>query len=214
MRLFLFVLMSLASSTMPAWGQTRSRAFQAIEAPVAHQTSSIVRNPEDGDDLTPEHPAPRQRLAVSDGALGRTMDNSMGILRGTILIRTSERRLYLGLDKEHVRVYPVAVGKSGAQWRGEAFIGRKAVNPTWYPTKRTQRRKNVRPVVRPGPHNPLGVRALYLWRNGRETLYRIHGTNAPRSIGRSVSSGCIRMRNADVVDLYRRVSVGTRVTVR
>lgn len=201
------ILAMTASLPGVAQAQVKSRA---IETPPG-QASEPVRNPDDGDDLTPEKPVAK---AAPSGALGRDAPNTVGVAAGAILIKTAERRLYFGLGNGRMRVYPVAVGKAGAQWKGSATIGRKAVNPTWFPTKRTQRRKKVPGVVRPGPRNPLGVRALYLSRNGRETLYRIHGTNAPGSIGKSVSSGCIRMRNADVIDLYRRVPVGTSVTVR
>lgn len=171
----------------------------------------------DGDTTVPETEVYRPTVArptVSSGALGRTVANDMGIAPGSVVIDSRSRRLFLGLDQEHVRVYPVAVGKQGAQWRGTAVVGRKAVNPSWHPTARQRRLKRVPRMVAAGPRNPLGVRALYLFKGGRDTLYRIHGTNQPGSIGKSVSSGCIRMRNADVIDLYGRVPVGTVVTVR
>ena len=177
-----------------------------------HDEGDVERDPSDGDDILTDRVA--VKALPSYGALGRYADNTVGVAPGSILIDTGARRLYLGIDDERMRVYPVAVGKSGAQWRGAATIGRKAVNPTWRPTARQRRIKRLPSVVRPGPSNPLGVRALYLSRGGRETLYRIHGTNAPGSIGKAVSSGCIRMRNADVIDLYGRVAVGTPVRVR
>ena len=110
------------------------------------------------------------------------------------------------------------VGRAGLAWKGTAKVGRKAKWPRWTPTKnmiRRQPRKYARYAggVPGGPSNPLGARALYLYRNGRDTMYRIHGTNQPRSIGRAVSNGCIRMLNAHVKDLYRRVPVGARVVV-
>lgn len=168
------------------------------------------------DEVTPEEIDAVSRLPrpSQSGALGRDVDNVLGIAPGQILILSARHVLYLGVDASTVRAYPIAVGRRGAQWRGDAVIGRKVVNPTWRPTRNQRRLKRLPSVVRPGPSNPLGVRALYLYRNGHETLYRIHGTNAPGSIGRSVSSGCIRMRNADVIDLYRRAPVGTRVSVR
>lgn len=154
-------------------------------------------------------PAPVQ----TSGALGRTVASVPGVAPGEIVIRTKSHMLYYGLPEGGVRAYPVAVGKRGAQWHGEAVVGRKAVNPTWHPTARQRRLKRLPSMVKAGPRNPLGVRALYLYQDGRDTLYRIHGTNAPGSIGRSVSSGCIRMRNPDVVDLFARVPRGTRVVV-
>jgi lipoprotein-anchoring transpeptidase ErfK/SrfK len=197
--------------------QNRSRATQTTQEvinglSVEREDYPVMRTPEDGDDIITD---PVQVRAVkSYGALGHDASNSVGVRPGAIIIDTSARRLYFGLDDGRMRVYPVAVGKSGAQWRGSATIGRKAVNPTWRPTARQRRLKRLPSVVRPGPANPLGVRALYLSRGGRETLYRIHGTNAPGSIGKAVSSGCIRMRNADVIDLYERVDIGASVSVR
>lgn len=201
----LAIMLALTASSVPL--PLKSRAVPDI------QTISAPRTPDDGDDIVTDVSKARKE-ASTYGALGRTVSNTYGIVPGSIVVKTSERRLYFGVDRDHVRIYPVAVGKAGAQWKGAAVIGRKAVNPTWYPTRRQQRLKGVPGVVRPGAHNPLGVRALYLSRDGRETLYRIHGTNSPRSIGKFVSSGCIRMRNADIVDLYRRVPVGTRVLVK
>lgn len=208
----IIIAMALCCS-MPAWAQVRSRAIQIPPSQMAEPSVPVIRDPSDGDDILEDAPVPAV-VHRSYGALGRTVDNTIGVSDGAILIRTSERRLYLGLGGGRMRVYPVAVGKAGAQWHGDAVIGRKAVNPGWSPTARQRRLKHLPAHVRPGPANPLGVRALYLSRNGRPTLYRIHGTNAPASIGRSVSSGCIRMRNADVIDLYARVPTGTRVSVR
>lgn len=169
--------------------------------------------------LTQDDPTPDEIAAITShapvagGALGRTVAAVPGVDPGVIVVRTSSHMLYYGLPDGGVRAYPVAVGKRGAQWHGEAVIGRKAVNPTWHPTANQRRQKHLPRVVRAGPRNPLGVRALYLYQDGRDTLYRIHGTNAPNSIGRSVSSGCIRMRNADVIDLFSRVPTGTLVVV-
>lgn len=129
---------------------------------------------------------------------------------GTIVIKTSERRLYYVLGHGKALRYDVAVGKEGMQWSGQTFVQAKRHNPTWTPTARMRRENPYLPVsVGPGPSNPLGVRAIYLgW-----TEYRIHGTNAPGSIGRAASSGCIRMRNSDVMDLFERVHIGAPVHV-
>ena len=199
------------SRGLPPAGQQ----VQAVPpADPASPSQEAARNPDDGDDLTPAVARPVARRASAGGALGRTERNSLGLARGAIVIRTAERRLYYGIDASSMRVYPVAVGKAGARWHGEATVGRKVVDPIWHPTAHQRRVKHVPAVVAAGPRNPLGVRALYLARGGRETLYRIHGTNAPGSIGHAVSSGCIRMRNADVVDLYGRVAIGAPVSVR
>lgn len=130
---------------------------------------------------------------------------------GTIVIRSSERRLYLvNGDGSAVR-YPVAVGKPGKQWFGWRQIDGKYVAPAWSPPDEVKRDNPRLPNVIPGgsPHNPMGLRALTL--NGGE--YAIHGTNMPNSVGTYASYGCIRMYNGDIVDLFDRVRVGTRVLV-
>ena len=129
---------------------------------------------------------------------------------GSIIVDTSERRLYYVLGNGRAIRYAVAVGSPRNQWYATTFVSSKVVNPGWSPTPSMRRRNPYLPVyVAPGPRNPLGVRALYLdW-----GTYRIHGTNAPWSIGRAVSNGCIRMRNEDVIDLFERVHVGAPVFV-
>jgi lipoprotein-anchoring transpeptidase ErfK/SrfK len=130
---------------------------------------------------------------------------------GTIVVKTNERRLYLILDSGHAMRYPVGVGKSGKQWAGTTRIDGKYRNPAWAPPKEVKHDKPNIPDLIPGgsPHNPMGVAAMTL--AGGE--YAIHGTNMPGSVGGFVSYGCIRMLNADINDLYQRVSVGTSVTV-
>jgi lipoprotein-anchoring transpeptidase ErfK/SrfK len=130
---------------------------------------------------------------------------------GTIVVKTNERRLYLILDSGHAMRYPVGVGKSGKQWAGTTRIDGKYRNPAWAPPKEVKHDKPNIPDLIPGgsPHNPMGVAAMTL--AGGE--YAIHGTNMPGSVGGFVSYGCIRMLNADITDLYQRVSVGTSVTV-
>ena len=130
---------------------------------------------------------------------------------GTIVVKTNERRLYLILDSGHAMRYPVGVGRSGKQWAGTTRIDGKYRNPAWSPPREVKRDKPNMPDVIPGgsPRNPMGVAAMTL--SGGE--YAIHGTNMPGSVGGFVSYGCIRMLNADISDLYQRVSVGTTVTV-
>ncbi|WP_313192160.1 L,D-transpeptidase [Shinella zoogloeoides] len=133
---------------------------------------------------------------------------------GTIVIDTNNRFLYLVLGDGKARRYGVGVGKPGFEWAGAHTITRKAEWPSWTPPKEMIQREAAKGHYLPafmegGPANPLGSRAMYLG----STLYRIHGTNAPWTIGYGVSSGCIRMRNEDVVDLYERVNVGTKVIV-
>ncbi|MCB1377779.1 MAG: L,D-transpeptidase [Alphaproteobacteria bacterium] len=136
---------------------------------------------------------------------------------GTIIIDTADKHLFLVLEGGKAIRYGVAVGKDGYRWGGAADIGRKVMWPRWTPPKDMIERKpelsKWRNGMPGGPENPLGARALYLFQNGRDTLYRIHGTNDPASIGKAASSGCIRMFNQDVVDLYRRAPIGSRVLV-
>ena len=133
---------------------------------------------------------------------------------GTIVISTRDRFLYLVQEGGTAMRYGVGVGKEGFEWRGTEKITRKAVWPSWRPPasmiEREKKKGRILPTfMEGGPANPLGARALYLG----STLYRIHGTNQPWTIGGAVSSGCIRMRNEDVTDLYTRVGVGTKVVV-
>jgi lipoprotein-anchoring transpeptidase ErfK/SrfK len=129
---------------------------------------------------------------------------------GTILVDARERRLYLVLGNGKAMKYGVGVGRPGFEWGGTKTITRKAEWPTWTPPPQMLRRRPDLPRFMPGgPENPMGARALYLG----SSLYRIHGSNEPETIGQAVSSGCIRMLNEDVIDLYERVRVGTRVVV-
>lgn len=129
---------------------------------------------------------------------------------GTIIIDTNTRYLYLVQKDGTARRYGVGVGKPGFEWAGTHKITRKAEWPDWRPPAAMRKRRPDLPVhMAGGPDNPLGARALYLG----STLYRIHGSNQPWTIGHAVSSGCIRMRNEDVSDLYERVGVGTKVIV-
>jgi len=129
---------------------------------------------------------------------------------GTIVINTSERRLYFVMGDGKAVRYGVGVGRPGFDWAGSQSITRKAEWPGWTPPPQMlKRRPDLPRHMVGGPDNPLGARALYLG----STLYRIHGSNEPETIGQAVSSGCIRMLNEDVIDLYERVKVGTRVVV-
>jgi lipoprotein-anchoring transpeptidase ErfK/SrfK len=130
---------------------------------------------------------------------------------GQIVISFGDRRLYYIVAKGKAISYPIAIPKDEARWSGVLSVSAKKVNPEWTPTADMRRENPKLPAYVPGghPRNPLGVRALYLG----NTLYRIHGTDAPWLIGQEVSHGCVRMLNDDVVDLYNRARVGTRVTV-
>ena len=137
---------------------------------------------------------------------------------GTIIIETDKKFLYLVLGNGKARRYGVGVGKDGFRWAGTATIKRKAKWPKWTPTKeQIERVPNYKQWAKGypgGTYNPLGARALYLYEGNRDTQYRIHGTTEPWTIGKRVSSGCLRMLNVDVVDLFERVPVGTKVIVK
>jgi lipoprotein-anchoring transpeptidase ErfK/SrfK len=143
---------------------------------------------------------------------------------GTIVVNPSEHFLYFVEGGGRAIRYGVGVGSEGFGWSGAARVQRKQEWPNWHPTNDyLQRQPSVRSNLNAlengsigmvaGPANPLGARALYLWQGNKDTLYRIHGTNEPWTIGRNVSSGCIRLTNEDVIDLYDRTSVGAKVVV-
>lgn len=128
-----------------------------------------------------------------------------------IIVSFGDRRLYWVHRRGEAISYPIAVPRQDSRWQGVTSVSSKRVNPSWTPTAQMRRENPSLPAFMPGghPRNPLGVRALYLG----SSLYRIHGTDAPWTIGEAVSRGCIRMYNEDVLDLYPRIPVGTRVTV-
>lgn len=134
-----------------------------------------------------------------------------GFEPGTIVVRTSERKLYLVTAPGAALRYDIAVGRPEEQWFGRSWVSKKRLDPTWIPTPDMREKHPDLPAsVGPGPKNPLGVRAMNLgW-----SSYRIHGTNSPNSIGSAASAGCFRMRNADVLDLFERVNVGAQVVVQ
>ena len=130
---------------------------------------------------------------------------------GTIIVQTSERHLYVVQGNGRALRYGIGVGRDGFQWQGLVKISRKAEWPDWTPPPEMIERQPYLPrFMAGGPGNPLGARALYLG----ATVYRIHGTNRPDTIGTAVSSGCFRLVNSDVADLYDRVPVGTKVIIR
>ncbi|MCS4240978.1 lipoprotein-anchoring transpeptidase ErfK/SrfK [Rhizobium sp. BIGb0125] len=136
---------------------------------------------------------------------------------GTVVVDTPARRLYYVMGEGRAMRYGVGVGRQGLALKGDAYIGRKSEWPSWTPTANMMRRdpNNLKYAggMPGGPNNPLGARALYLYRGGNDTMFRLHGTNQPQSIGHAMSSGCIRMLNHDVIDLFERVPVGARVVV-
>ncbi|GJD33215.1 L,D-transpeptidase [Methylobacterium aerolatum] len=134
---------------------------------------------------------------------------------GTIVVDIDQRQLFLVQEGGTALRYGVGVGKQGFSWKGEARVGRKGVWPDWSPTPTMVSLNPDLPRTRKGGlDNPLGARALYLYQGNRDILFRIHGTNEPWSIGEQMSSGCVRMLNEDIADLYERVPVNARVVVK
>ena len=150
-------------------------------------------------------------LFVQGGEASPSRVAFSGYAPGTVVVNTSERRLYFVLGSSEALRYVVGVGRAGQQWSGQATIEGKFIRPAWAAPEDIRREDPRLPSVIPSgsPHNPMGAAALTL-RNG---TYAIHGTNNPRSIGKFVSHGCIRMHNQDVLDLFQRVVVGTPVVV-
>jgi lipoprotein-anchoring transpeptidase ErfK/SrfK len=145
-------------------------------------------------------PIPRERVSAP-----------IALAPGSIYISTSERRLYLMLGNGEALRYGIGVGRDGFRWTGTHHVSAKKVWPGWTPPAQMRaRRPDLPRYMAGGIENPLGARAMYLG----STLYRIHGSNEPETIGHAVSSGCFRMTNEDVVDLYNRVSIGATVVVR
>lgn len=163
-------------------------------------------------------PVPAVDLSRLDPDMFRTqVPDPTGERPGTIVVNTSERHLYLVQEDGVAIRYGVGIGRDGFAWSGKAAVGRKAQWPIWTPPEEMQERQ---PETREwangmpgGLDNPLGARALYIYQDGRDTLYRLHGTMETWSIGQAVSSGCVRLLFQDIIDLYRRCPVGTPIVV-
>lgn len=198
---------------------------RAPAAPVATPQRQMVIQRQSGQrrvyqrqpQVQPAAIAPQQRTSVRQIDplyLPQTVAYNGKHKAGTIIVDTRDRFLYLVNGNGTAKRYGVGVGKDGFEWSGTERITRKAEWPSWRPPASMIAREKKKGRILPtymagGPENPLGARALYLG----STLYRIHGTNQPWTIGQAVSSGCIRMRNEDVTDLYTRVAVGAKVIV-
>lgn len=180
----------------PAWAQTPSSS-------AAQETMDIGDEP---------GRISSEEVVIEDGPYKRQLvlfRSSEPV--GTIVIHTSERFLYLVLGNGRALRYGIGVGRDGFQWSGLVKISRKAEWPDWTPPPEMIARQPYLPrFMAGGPGNPMGARAHYLG----STVYRIHGTNQPETIGHAVSSGCFRLANGDVIDLYARVAVGAKVIIR
>jgi lipoprotein-anchoring transpeptidase ErfK/SrfK len=159
------------------------------------------------------HP-PYAQASIPEQYLRHIVDFQRRERPGTILVDTESRYLYFVLPGGKAIRYGVTVGEEAMAWSGVATVGKMTEWPDWTPTPEIQARLGPYPARVPGgPANPLGARALYLYEGSKDTLYRIHGTNQPEYIGRAISSGCIRMTNGDIIDLFGRVKMGTTVVV-
>jgi lipoprotein-anchoring transpeptidase ErfK/SrfK len=173
---------------------------ESVPAPARSRVAALPAYPED---VLPRRAAPAEYQR-------QTVPYAGSEAPGTVVIDTPGRLLYLVEDGGQATRYGIGVGRPGFTWAGIKSVTRKAEWPSWTPpAQMLKRRPDLPRYMAGGPDNPLGARALYLG----SSLYRIHGTNEPHTIGQNVSSGCIRMMNEDVVDLYERVRVGTRVKV-
>ncbi|MDX3925675.1 MAG: L,D-transpeptidase [Shinella sp.] len=190
------------TSLLPA---TSANAFTAgLTEPTGASRSDITRV------VQQKQPAPQYlrrkvRLVTSEAP-------------GTIIVDTNNKYLYYIEGRNRATRYGIGVGRDGYGWSGVVKVGRKAEWPGWTPPAEMRRREAAKGRILPayqegGIDNPLGARALYLYRGGRDTIFRIHGTNQPWTIGQNMSSGCIRMMNKDVEHLYERADVGTKVIV-
>lgn len=203
-------------------GPRQAEGGPRADAPARTHLAHLDTTDMDDDPLDPALKRPMRRAPPSDFDLGRAaptatrafVEDPTGESPGAITVDTQNRYLYLSLPGGRAVRYDVGVGRQGFEWAGVARIGRKAEWPAWTPPKSMLRRRPDLPrAMEGGLDNPLGARALYLFDGARDTLFRIHGSNEPWTIGEAVSSGCIRMLNADVVDLYARVRVGAKVVV-
>lgn len=199
------LLIGLASAPLGACNSTQGPALKA--GFLGDVGESYTRQPSD----KPQDSSPNGEIVRPTHLARKTVPYHGSETPGTILVKTRERQLYLVLEDETAIQYPVGVGKAGKQWQGRTEVDGAYVQPAWAPTPEIKRDNPSLPDVIPGgaPNNPMGERVLTL--SGGD--YAIHGTNRPESIGTYASYGCIRMFNDDIVDLFKRVRVGTQVLV-
>jgi lipoprotein-anchoring transpeptidase ErfK/SrfK len=157
---------------------------------------------------------PYENAAIPEEFQRHVVDYHRAEAPGSIVVDTDNKFLYFVLPNKKAIRYGVAVGEEALSWYGIAKVGRKQEWPSWVPTEEIKTRIAGLPnFVEGGPKNPLGARGIYLYQGNKDTLFRIHGTNQPGWIGHAISSGCIRMTNENVIDLYGRVKMGAIVVV-
>jgi lipoprotein-anchoring transpeptidase ErfK/SrfK len=209
------ILISLASMGVAT---TEGSAQSLFNLPLSLPGAPPAPNPQTflPPDADPNYSTPGgydQEVDMSHTTRKEVIDPT-GQPAGTLTINTRERKLYLSEGGGRALQYGIGVGRQGFAWKGEAEIGRKSFWPGWTPPpEMIDRQPGLPRHMEGGMENPLGARALYLFQGKKDTLFRIHGTNEPSSIGKAVSSGCIRMLDSDVIDLYSRVARGTPVVV-
>lgn len=193
-------------------------AFTARNLEDAHMLSSMARAPQYPALSNERFPVPALETdSIDPKYVKQRVRYSTPHPPGTIVVDSGAKFLYLVMEGGDAMRYGIGVGREGFGWSGTADIRRKAEWPTWTPPAtmiaRQPELERYRRGMKPGIENPLGARALYLFQNGKDTLYRIHGTNEPHSIGKNVSSGCVRLLNHDVIDLFNRTPAGGKVVV-
>jgi lipoprotein-anchoring transpeptidase ErfK/SrfK len=195
-----FALLFAVMTLLAGAGQARAQGFPGFQGFQDFDSRDIMGGGPNFFRSGGSSPIPRETVSFSGQ-----------YTRGTIFINTAERRLYLVLGDGRALRYGIGVGRDGFRWGGVHRISAKKEWPSWTPPSQMRaRRPDLPRHMAGGIENPLGARAIYLG----STLYRIHGSNEPETIGQAVSSGCFRMTNEDVTDLYSRVSVGTTVVVK
>ena len=195
-------------------------ACQSTGGPVAQTPAPAVVTAGTGYGPITSEPWPIAAIdtkRINPKFLRQTVSNPTGEKPGVIVVDTANKFLYLTQEGGTAMRYGVGVGRDGFSWSGRAIVDRKQEWPKWHPPKEMMERDPEAakwPEGMPGGiTNPLGPRALYLAQNGKDTYFRIHGTTQPNSIGQAMSSGCIRLFNQDIIDLYNRVPIGTEVVV-
>jgi lipoprotein-anchoring transpeptidase ErfK/SrfK len=204
------VFLTGIAASLAACQQTTSRGNPEIATPQYAELYAPLPNE--------PYPVPGvPKGAIAARYLRQQVDYPTQERAGTIVVDPGAKHLYLVQENGKAMRYGVGVGREGFGWSGAATIQMKRVWPRWTPpAEMILRQPELEPYrtgMAGGLENPLGARALYLFQNGRDTLYRLHGTNEPRSIGSNVSSGCVRLVNQDIIDLFERTPVGTKVVV-
>jgi lipoprotein-anchoring transpeptidase ErfK/SrfK len=203
------IVLAIAVSSAMSGAQAQPLSLAPVDHVYRTPFDRVLREAPATDEVAPFALAPDLRRQV--------VDYPSREAPGTIIIDTSNTRLYYVLGGGRAVRYGIGVGREGFAWSGTAVVHDKSAWPKWFPPpEMVARDPKVAPYANGmdgGIKNPIGARALYLWQGNKDTLFRLHGTNEPSSIGHAVSSGCIRLLNQDIIDLYDRVPIGTKVVV-